>query len=235
MVDELIMLEQRKKALEARLNFLLRRPPASPLGAPEDFGFNRRKFTIEELQQRVLAENPVLKSIEHKIESRQKNLSLTNKDYLPDFSLKLAYGQRDDRLNMYTGMVEMNMPIFIKSKQDRKVAEALAELQAEEASYEATKNEFFYMIADMGSMAQRLERQIELYTTGILPQASLQINTAMSAYMVNRADFMTLLDSRMRLYRYELEYHQALTEYEKSLASLEAVVGVPFLRDEVIE
>jgi outer membrane protein TolC len=235
MVDELIMLEQRKKALEARLNFLLRRPPASPLGAPEDFGFNRRKFTIEELQQRVLAENPVLKSIEHKIESRQKNLSLTNKDYLPDFSLKLAYGQRDDRLNMYTGMVEMNMPIFIKSKQDRKVAEALAELQAEEASYEATKNEFFYMIADMGSMAQRLERQIELYTTGILPQASLQIHTAMSAYMVNRADFMTLLDSRMRLYRYELEYHQALTEYEKSLASLEAVVGVPFLRDEVIE
>jgi cobalt-zinc-cadmium efflux system outer membrane protein len=235
MVDELIMLEQRKKALEARLNFLLKRPSASPLGAPEDFTFNRREFTIEELQQAALAENPVLKSMQHKIESRQKSVSLADKDYLPDFNLKLAYGQRDDRLNMYTGMVEMNMPIFIKSKQERKVAEALAELQAAGARYEATKNEFFYMIADMGSMAQRLERQIKLYTTGILPQASLQIHTAMSAYMVNRADFMTLLDSRMRLYRYELEYHQALTEYEKSLASLEAVVGVPFLRDEVIE
>ena len=235
MVDELIMLEQKKKALQARINFLLKRPPASPLGAPENFDFKRLAFTIEELQQQVLVENPVLKSIEHKIESRQKNLSLANKDYLPDFSLKLSYGQRDDRLNMYTGMVEMNMPIFIKSKQDRKVAEALAELQAEEARYEATKNELFYMISDLGFMAQRLERQIELYRTGILPQASLQINTAMSAYMVNRADFMTLLDSRMRLYRYELEYHQALTEYEKNIASLEVIVGRLFSRDEVIE
>jgi hypothetical protein len=49
--------------------------------------------------------------------------------------------------------------------------------------------------------------------------------------MVNKADFMTLLDSRMRLYRYELEYHDALTEYEKSLAALEAAVGVRFQRE----
>ncbi|UCF92995.1 MAG: TolC family protein [Desulfobacterales bacterium] len=232
MVDELIMLEQKKSALEAKLNFLLNRPSTSPLGQPEEFKFNRVDFTIETLQRSALEENPALKALKNKIESRQKNLSLTNKDYLPDFSLKFAYGQREDRLNMYTGMVEMNVPIFVKSKQARKKAEALAELQAEEARYEATQNELFYMIADMGSMAARLEKQIELYTTGIIPQSSLQIQTAMSAYMVNKADFMTLLDSRMRLYRYELEYHQALTEYEKNLASLEAAVGRPFRREE---
>jgi hypothetical protein len=36
---------------------------------------------------------------------------------------------------------------------------------------------------------------------------------------------MTQLDSQMTLYRYELEYHQAITEYEKSVANLEAAVG----------
>jgi outer membrane protein TolC len=76
-------------------------------------------------------------------------------------------------------------------------------------------------------MAQRLERKVELYRTGIIPQARLQIDTAMSAYMVNKADFMALLDSHMRLYRYELDYHDALTGYEKSLAALEAAVGAP--------
>jgi outer membrane protein, heavy metal efflux system len=233
MVDELIMLEQKRKALEAKLIFLLKRPAGSPLGAPEDIGFNKIEFTIEGLQQSALAENPVLKSIQKKIESRQKNLSLANKDYLPDFNLKFAYGQRDDRLDMLTGMVEMNMPIFYKSKQERKVAETLAEIQADEAGLESAKNELLYMIAEAGSEAQRLERQIELYTTGIIPQAGLQIHTAMSAYMVNKADFMTLLDSRMRLYGYELEYHEALTEYEKNLAALEALVGRPFWRDEV--
>jgi outer membrane protein TolC len=81
------------------------------------------------------------------------------------------------------------------------------------------------MIADMASMTQRVERQLELYQTGIIPQANLQINSAMSAYRVNKADFMTLLDSQMTLYKYELEYHLALTEYEKSMANLEAAVG----------
>ena len=82
-----------------------------------------------------------------------------------------------------------------------------------------------FMITDMSSMIQRVERQLELYKTGIIPQASLQINSAMSAYRVNKADFMTLLDSRMTLYKYEFEYHLALTEYEKNVANLGAVVG----------
>jgi outer membrane protein TolC len=47
----------------------------------------------------------------------------------------------------------------------------------------------------------------------------------MSAYRVNRADFMTLQDAQMTLYKYELEYHQALTEYEKNVANLEGAVG----------
>jgi hypothetical protein len=29
----------------------------------------------------------------------------------------------------------------------------------------------------------------------------------------------------MTVYRYELEYHQALADYEKNVASLEAIVG----------
>jgi outer membrane protein TolC len=51
----------------------------------------------------------------------------------------------------------------------------------------------------------------------------------MSAYRVNKADFMTLLDSQMTLYKYELEYHQALTEYERNVANLGAAVGKEFL------
>jgi hypothetical protein len=35
----------------------------------------------------------------------------------------------------------------------------------------------------------------------------------------------------MRFYRYELDYHDALTGYEKSLAALEAAVGAPLSRE----
>jgi cobalt-zinc-cadmium efflux system outer membrane protein len=231
MVDDLIMLEQKKRALAAKLNYLLNRPQKSPVGQPAELDFSRVAFSIEELQQQAIADNPMLKALKQEIAARRKNVELAKRDYLPDFSLKFAYGQREDRLDMYTGMIEMNLPIFIKSKQERKVAEGYADVRSAQAKYDGAENEILYMIADMGSMVQRLERKNELYRTGIIPQARLQIDTAMSAYMVNKADFMTLLDSRMKLYRYELEYHDALTEYEKSLAALEAVVGRTLSRE----
>jgi outer membrane protein TolC len=231
MVDDLIMLEQKKKALSAKLNFLLNRPRNSPLGRPAGPDFRPVAFSIEELQQQADTDNPMLMALKQDIAARGKTIELARRDYFPDFSLKLAYGQREDRLDMYTGMIEMNLPIYFQSKQDRKVAEGYTALRSAQARYNDAQNEIYYMISDMGSMAQRLERKIELYRTGIIPQSRLQIDTAMSAYMVNKADFMTLLDSRMRLYRYELDYHEALTEYEKSLAALEAAVGTTFSRE----
>jgi outer membrane protein TolC len=231
MVDELIMLDQRKKTLEAKLNALLNRPSDTPVGKPEEVTPRQFSLAMEDLQKMAWDMNPTLQGMKKMIEAKQRANDLAKKDYYPDFNLRFAYGQRDNgpdgmkRRDMLTGMVEINVPIFYKSKQDRKVAEAKADLQATEAQYRAMKNEISFMITDMVTMIKRTERQIELYRTGIIPQASLQIESALSAYRVNRADFMTLLDSRMTLYKYELEYHQALTEFEKNVASLSAAIG----------
>ena len=233
MVDELIMLGQRKKALEAKLNSILNRPPETNVGTPEELIVRKILFTSEELQRMAIELNPTLQGMKKMVEAKEKAYELAKREYYPDLNFKFAYGQRDNsrgpevmkRRDMLTGMMEINIPIFYKSKQERKVAEAKADIQVAEAQFRAMKNEILFMITDMGSMIQRVERQLELYKTGIIPHASLQINSALSSYRVGKADFMTLLDSRMTLYRYELEYHQALTEYEKNIASLEAIVG----------
>src|SRR4030042_339699 len=235
MVDELIMLSQRKKALEAKLNTLLSRPPETPMGEPEEVVFRKIPFVIEELQKMALEMNPTLKGMKKMIEAKEKAHALAKREYYPDFNLKFAYGQRDNMREsegteikgreMLTGMIEINIPIFYNSRQSRKVAETKADILGTEAQYRAMKNEIFFMIADMVAMIHQRERQYELYRTGIIPQANLQIQSAMSAYRVNKADFMTLLDSQMTLYKYELEYHQALTEYEKNVASLGRTIG----------
>ncbi len=233
MVDELIMLDQRKRALEAKLNSLLNRSTEARVGEPEEVTFRKLQFTVEELQEIASDVNPTLKGMKKMIEAKQKAYALAKKEYYPDFNFKFAYGQRDNspgpevmkRRDMLSGMMEVNLPIFYKSKQDRKVAETKADIFNWEAQYRGMKNEIFFMITDMAAMIQQRERQYELYKTGIIPQAGLQVNSAMSAYRVNKADFMTLLDSQMTFYKYELEYHLALTEYEKSAANLEAIVG----------
>jgi outer membrane protein TolC len=235
MADDLIMLDQKRVALEAKLNSLLNRVGDVSMGEPEDLMFKSFAFTLDELQKMALDSNPTLKAMKTMIEAKEKAHGLARLDYYPDFTFKFAYGQRDNgpemnRRDMLTGMVEMTIPLFFESKQSRKVAETLADIQTLQAQYRAMKNEVFYMIASMASMLQRTERQLELYKTGIIPQASMQIKSALSAYTVNKIDFMTFLDSQMTLYRYELEYHGALTEYEKNLSSLEATVGKRFLR-----
>lgn len=235
MTDELIMLDQKRVALEAKLSSLLNRTDDVSMGEPEELVFKRFPFTLEELQKTAVDTNPTLKAMKTMIEAKEKAHGLARLDYYPDFTLKFAYGQRDNgpemnRRDMLTGMVEMNIPVFFESKQSHRVAETLVDIQALQAQYRAMKNEVFYMIASMASMLQRTERQLELYKTGIIPQAGMQIKSALSAYTVNKIDFMTLLDSQMTLYRYELEYHEALTEYEKNLSSLEATVGKRFQR-----
>jgi outer membrane protein TolC len=230
MVDDLIMLEQKKSALGAKLNALLNRSPETPVGTPEEVVSRKLPIQIEEFQKTAVETNPILKSMRKMIEAKEKAYNLAKREYYPDLTARFAYGQRDNgpdmkRRDMLTGEVMINIPIFYKSKQERKVAETKADIQGLEAQYRAMKNEIHFMITDMASMIQRVERQLELYKTGIIPQANLQISSAMSAYRVNKADFMTLLDSQMTLYKYELEYHLALTEYEKNVANLEAAVG----------
>jgi outer membrane protein TolC len=233
MVDELLMLDQRKRALEAKLNLLLDRSPETPLGEPEEVVFRKISASTGDLQNMAVDMNPTLRGMKKMIETREKALALAKKEYYPDFNVRFAYGQRDNgpdikRKDMLTGMVEINLPIFYKSKQNQKVAEAQAELRSAEAQYRAMKNEVLSMITDMDSMIHRSERQLDLYRTGIIPQASVQIQSSLSAYRVNKADFMTLLDSQMTLFKYELEYHQALTEYERNVANLGAVAGREF-------
>ena len=236
MVDDLIMLNQKRKATEAKLNALLNRPPDAEVGKPQEVVPRKIPYTLEELQKNGLGTNPVLQGMKKMIEAKEKAYDLAKRDYYPDFKFLVAYGQRDkapdgmNRMDMLTGMMEVNIPIFYKSKQSRKVNETLAEVRVLEAQYQGMKNEIQFMIADMASMIQRIDRQIDLYKTGIIPQANLQVSSAMSAYRVNKADFMTLLDSQMTVYKYELEYHQALTEYEKNVANLEAVIGKRFVR-----
>lgn len=231
MLDELLMLHQQRLFLEARMNMLLNRASGQALGEPAEIVFEPRELDVPRLQKTALETNPMLRELRSEVAAEEKAFSLADRDRYPDFNFRVAYGQRDNRPDMYSAMIEMNLPVYAGSKQNRKVEESAALVSAGRARFEAARNEIFFTIADMVSMAQRLHRQVELYRTGIIPQTILQIQSAMSAYTVNKADFMTLLDSRMRLFRFVLDYHQAITDYAKAIAEIEAATGAPLAGD----
>jgi outer membrane protein TolC len=227
------MLEQNRLALEAKLGQLLNSGPDARFGEPEETVYRRRPIDIKRLQEAAVETNPMLQSQRKMIAARQKAVALAEREVYPDLTVKFGYGQRDSLRDMLTGMAEVNVPIFYASKQSRKIDQARAELRTAEARYRAARNETAAMVAAMAAMVQRQERQIDLYRSGILPQARLLTQSAVSAYSVNQAEFGMLLESHIRQHRYELDYHQALTEHEKSLAQLEYAVGRPLAAGEV--
>ena len=227
MLNELLMLDQNRSALEARMNSLLNRPTAAPVGVPAEVEVAPCPLNIDQLQETAFAANPELRAMQSEVSAGQREFSLANRERYPDFNFRVSYGQRPDRDDMVSAMMELNLPVYAGSKQNRRIEQTAAVLSGREARFATVKNDLFYRIADLGYMARQIEKRIALYRTGIIPQTTLQIQSAMSAYTVNKADFMTLLDSRMRLYRFELDYHQALTEYAKTIASLEAAIGAP--------
>jgi cobalt-zinc-cadmium efflux system outer membrane protein len=126
---------------------------------------------------------------------------------------------------MVTAMVAINLPLWYKTKQDRKVAESQKDIQAAKDQLSAMTNEIRFMIGDKLTEVERAERQLELLKTGIIPLATLSLDSAMASYRVNKVDFITVLDSLMTLFRYEIQYYRLLTDSRKSIAEIEAAVG----------
>ena len=230
MVDELITLSQAKRALKARINTLLYRPAFAPLGEPEEVTLGTLSASEEDLMKEAIESRPLLQSMKRIIERNMAQLSLAERDYYPDFDFKLAYGQRDDgpmgrRADMISGMVGISLPLWYKTKQARKVAESQKDIQFAKDQLMAMTNEISFMISDRLTEIERAERQIELLKTGIIPQATLSLDSAMSSYRVNKVDFISLLDSLMTLFKYETQYYRLLSDHEKNIAEIEAAVG----------
>jgi outer membrane protein TolC len=232
MIDELIMLNQNKRALKSRLNTLLHRPPFAPLGEPGEVSLQKFSADPEELVKAAAENRPLLQSMKRMVERNQVGLKLAGRDYYPDFDFKLAYGQRDDgplgrRADMVTAMVGFNIPLWYKSKQERKVAESQKDVLASKDQLTAMTNEIRFLVSEKLTDLERAEQQIELLKTGIIPQATLSLDSAIASYRVNKVDFITMLDTLMTLFKYEIQYYRLLSEHRKNIAEIETAVGKP--------
>jgi len=231
--EESITLKQQKETIKAELNSLLNRLPQSPLPDPPEIEITPASLSLEKLQEIALDKSPRLKRLAQMIEKNKVAYSLAKKEYYPDFDVAVSYGQRNDsrlvdRADMVSASVSIPLPLWYKNKQDKKVEETHCSVNVAQAEHVAAKNEIFYRIKDLTAKEEKQKALLDLYRTGIIPQARQSLDSAIAGYRVNKVDFLTLLDNRMTLYNYEVFYHQTVADYEKNLAELEEVTGETF-------
>jgi len=129
------------------------------------------------------------------------------------------------RPDFFSFLVGINIPLWFKSKQNKKVSEAYYRVAQAKSRYESVKNDIYFNLRDRTARITKGKDLMELYKDSIIPQAEQSLNADMAAYQVGKIDFLTLLSSQITLFKYEIQYRRVMSDYEKDLAGLEAVVG----------
>lgn len=227
-LDRLAVLEQQKETLHAGINRLLNRPPAGPLGTPEEIHVVLLVVSLPDLSQRAEANSPILLASAKTVERGERAVALARREYYPDFDVS-ALGLRNDRIsdNGYQVMLGIRIPLYYRTKQREGVNEALAGLTGAREDLTAARQTVLFRVKDDFVRAQRAERLVMILRDAIIPQATLALRSAQAGYGVGTVDFLTLLNSLLTLQENELELHGEMVEHEKAVARLEELTGGP--------
>lgn len=229
-MDDLIQLDKRKESEQAQLNTLMNRLPQDPLSFSHGITKTSFNYIVDNLQSLATKHRPVLKEIKSVVARFRASKQLAQKDYYPNFNIGFRYGQRQDspvrsHPDFVSAFVGINIPLWYKTKQSRKVEEENYKIEMAKEAYNKTRNQIFMKIKQSLDEETKGAKLLKLIKTGIIPQARQSLESALAGYSVDKVDFLTLLNNQFTLFKWEIKYHQELISYEKNLAELEHIVG----------
>jgi cobalt-zinc-cadmium efflux system outer membrane protein len=225
LTSRLLQLESKREGIRATLNSLLNRPPLAPVGTPPPVPQSRLTTTIERLGDLALEHAPELKGAELLIARNELNLSLAQREYYPDLVFKAEYMDKTRLLPEWEIGIGIKIPLYFWRKQRYGVAEAAESVGEARSTRQNILQTLLARIKDLYTQARTAEQQTTLYQTAIIPQSRLSLESASAGYAVGKVDFLTLLNNLLVLREAELSSEEQRTEFEKSLAELESMVG----------
>jgi cobalt-zinc-cadmium efflux system outer membrane protein len=239
----LIDLTRKRETWLIRLEVLLNRPTVEvePLGTLPPAGL---RLPVEQLEEMVLASNPEIQRLGHAVDRDTLNERLAARAPLPDMLLYLAYGSRNDypgktstvdgktvtqgaavRPDLMTGQIMFDIPVFYFSKQREQLYEAQATLRRTRARLAAARDTALGSLHDLLARLAEHEQTARSYEQEVIPLARSEVGAAISAYRVDKVDFLTLLAAQDNLEKYETAYWHNEADRYRDLAQIDEVTG----------
>ncbi|OGR30682.1 MAG: hypothetical protein A2091_00375 [Desulfuromonadales bacterium GWD2_61_12] len=223
---------QQRRSLQATFTALLRREQPAELQVPAGVVVSV-DLSAAELQALALQSRPELYARSARIDKAVASERLARREYYPDFTLNLEYMQRDAFMNemaasdgedMYTATVSFNLPV-LTGKRRAMVVEAQQEKRMAEADVDMLRNEIRRSIENFLAKLEASAQMARLYREGLLPQDEFARESTLAAYRAGQIEFMSVLDSQMKLLADEQKYAMFIAEHQMLRAQLEATVG----------
>ncbi|MFN3430016.1 MAG: TolC family protein [Candidatus Sericytochromatia bacterium] len=233
MLHEAVLVRQQRESASAKLMGLLNRPFApghvhategaipTPATAPYRLGATAAIQAAE-------ARNPALLRARAEVASGEAALESARTLAAPDVTTRLGLSQAYMGMGWETvvsGMVGATVPVQGRRREAAAIAAAESELAARRSDLADRRREIHVGIQQALTHVRHLEEQVDLYTRGLLPQARQALQSELANYQVGRSDFDAVLTAQLAVYRYEREHQQAIADYQKMLAELDALTA----------
>jgi outer membrane protein TolC len=179
----------------------------------------------------AIENRPQLLALQALVDRNTRSLDLAQREYYPDFDLKLQYGQRDrapdgmPRDDMVSLTVGVNLPIWRKSRLEPQVAEARAMRSRAQSMLAAQQLETQAALDEQRATATQSRQSAELYQSTLLPQVLASVTSALAAYRVGGVDFLTLRQAQLREFEVSTELAEAIASHNKAVAEIDLLVG----------
>lgn len=226
---EQLQLTRENSVLQSELRRLLGR-----MGTPEPINVSAPQLAAGpdvDSGMAAIENRPQLLALQALVERSARSRDLAQREYYPDFDVRLQYGQRDrapdgmPRDDMVSLTVGLNLPIWRKSRLEPQVAEARAMLSQAQSMLAGQQLETRAALDEQRAIATQSRQSAELYQSTLLPQARASITSAQASYRVGGVDFLTLRQAQLREFEVSTELAQAIANHNKAVAEIDLLVG----------
>jgi outer membrane protein TolC len=216
---------------EARLAALLDLPPGSSLPRTGELRDESPLPEIEPLLVRLEETSPLLQALAGRVEETERLRRATVLEGYPDFDVGLGYRIRervsgdpvagDDFLS---AGVTVRLPLD-RGKWREMIAERAAQVRRAKAAYRNGRAHLREAARGAFAALERADAEVSLLETGLVPQTRQSLESSRSGYRVDKVDFLSLIDSQVRLLDAELNLVRAIADRRAAFAALESAIG----------
>jgi len=220
--DELAGMEAQLPQMRAALNAMIARPPDAALDPPARFP-PARPLPADDARLLTLASenNPDLAALAERVQGRRDAIELARLQYIPDINPTLGLTGTASQL---VG-IGLSIPTFLPRVRAM-VDEARADLQATQAMQRQTGLDRGAQVVAALYAMRNSERQAALFRRDIIPASERIIENVRQSYTGGTGSFIDLIDAQRTLLAVRLTAAEAQAAREKSLADLEALLGL---------
>ena len=221
-------IERQISEAQSALNVLMNRPAQAALGRPAPLGMTPQPLSLEKLQAIALAQRPELQRARDRIDAEKHRLQLANRQWFPDPALNVKaqrYNESAQAVSEFDLGVSFPIPWTNWKKYSAGVLEARKSVENAEREFDAARVETLGLVRDQLSKVRTSATQYQLYHDQSLPLARQTVEASRSAYEASTGGFLDLMTARRTLQDADSVALNHLTNYESSIAELDAIVG----------